>query len=109
MNYIGQIEKISKKNNGIITFDYCKANKISTTYLSRLTQRGTLNKVMKGIYLSKNGDYDEFYFFQYKYRKAISSYETAFYPMGFTDKIIQTIDRTVNSSYKNLIIFLFTM
>ena len=56
-------------------------------YLSRLLKDGKLLRVKKGIYITKDGDYDEYYFFQHQYKKAIFSYETALYLLGQTDKI----------------------
>lgn len=76
----------------MITSEFCKEEHIPTVYLSRL--------VKKGIYLSEDGVVDDFYFFQYRYKKAIFSYETALYLLGLTDKIPQIMDVTVNTNYK---------
>ena len=54
----------------------------------------------RGIYLTKDGDYDEFYFFQLRYPKAIYSYNTALYFIDRTDKLPHTIDITVYNGYK---------
>lgn len=54
----------------------------------------------RGIYLTKDGDYDEFYFFQLRYPKAIYSYNTALYFIDRTDKLSHTIDITVYNGYK---------
>jgi len=59
-----------------------------------------LTKVATGLYISKEENYDEFYFFQYYHKKAIFSYETVLYLLGVTDKIPQVMDVTVNYSYK---------
>lgn len=50
--------------------------------------------------MTKDGDYDEYYFFQHQYKKAIFSYETALYLLGQTDKIPWNIDVTVYNGYK---------
>ena len=100
MNYTKQIKEHLERYGGIITTSYCRENMIPTVYLSRMVHEGVLNRVSKGIYLFKNGDYDEFYFFQYRYKKAIFSYETALYLLKVTDKIIQTMDVTVSANYK---------
>lgn len=57
-------------------------------------------RVQKGIYIIEDGDFDEYYFFQYQYRKAIFSYETALFLLGVTDKIPWRIDVTVYNGYK---------
>jgi hypothetical protein len=100
MDYEKQIEKHLKDSGGIITSLYCRENGIPTVYLSRLIAKGVLHRVDTGIYSTKNGDYDEFYFFQYKYSGSVFSYETALYLIGVTDKIIQVKDVTVSSKYK---------
>ena len=100
MDYIKKIEEQLKRTGGIITTDFCKKVKIPTIYLSRLVKYGKLERIRKGIYLSNGGDYDEYYFFQHQYKKAIFSYETALYLLGETDKIPWDIDITVYSGYK---------
>lgn len=100
MNYRKQIEIHLKRSGGIITSAYCRENNIPTVYLSRLAKEGKLFRVQKGIYITKDGDYDEYYFFQYQYRKAIFSYETALFLLGVTDKIPWRIDVTVYNGYK---------
>ena len=89
-----------QQSGGIITTSYCKEKKIPTVYLSRLLKDGKLLRVKKGIYITKDGDYDEYYFFQHQYKKAIFSYETALYLLGQTDKIPWNIDVTVYNGYK---------
>lgn len=100
MKYVEQIENHLKNSRGIITSSYCRDNKIPTIYLSRLTKEGKLIKIKSGIYITSDGDYDEYYFFQYQYKKAIFSYETALYLLGETDKIPWTMDITVYNGYK---------
>ena len=100
MNYRKQIEIHLKKSGGIITSAYCRENNIPTVYLSRLAKEGILFRVQKGIYIIEDGDYDDYYFFQYQYRKAIFSYETALFLLGVTDKIPWRIDVTVYNGYK---------
>lgn len=100
MGYKEQIEHHLKNSGGIITSAYCREHKIPTVYLTRLVRQGVLTKVAEGIYLSEEGDHDELYFFQYRYKKTIFSYETALYLLGVTDKIVQSIDITVNNNYK---------
>jgi len=100
LKYINKIENYLKNSGGIITSAYCRENGIPTVYLTRLVKSGKLERVDTGIYVTENGDYDELYFFQYKYKNTIYSYETAMYLLGITDKIIQVKDVTVSASYK---------
>lgn len=100
MKYEKKIEKHLEQSGGIITTAYCRENNIPTVYLSRLLKDGRLLKVKNGIYITKDGDYDEYYFFQHQYKKAIFSYETALYLLGETDKIPWNLDVTVYNGYK---------
>lgn len=95
-----RIEEYLEKSGGIISSLYCRENDIPTVYLTRLVKSGKLNKVSKGLYISENADYDELYFFQYQFKKAIFSYETALYLLGKTDRIVTTIEVTVPQKYK---------
>ncbi|MGI6608476.1 MAG: type IV toxin-antitoxin system AbiEi family antitoxin domain-containing protein [Erysipelotrichaceae bacterium] len=100
MNYIEKIKKLSDENNGILTTSLVKENNIPTIYLTRLTKEGKLKRVERGIYISKDGIYDELFIFQTRYPKVIFSYETALYLMNLTDKIPDRIHLTVNHKYK---------
>lgn len=44
--------------------------------------------------------YDDYYFFQHRFKKAVFSYETALHLLGATEKIPQEMDVTVYYSYK---------
>jgi predicted transcriptional regulator of viral defense system len=100
MDYKEKILNYLKDNNGVITTKYCREEKIPTIYLTRLVEENILSRVDRGIYVSKQGDYDEHYFFQHKYKKAVFSYETSLYLQGLTDKIPQVMEASVPYSYK---------
>lgn len=99
-NYKNQIKEYAKTSGGIVTSKYCREHNIPTIYLNRLVEEGFLFNAKRGIYLTKDGDYDEFYFFQLRYPKAIYSYNTALYFIDRTDKLSHTIDITVYNGYK---------
>lgn len=100
LEFKNQIKEYLEKSGGIITSVYCRENNIPTIYLTRFVRQGFLKKAANGIYLTEEGNFDEFYFFQYQYKKTIFSYETALYLMGVTDKIPQLFDVTVGNGYK---------
>lgn len=100
MGYREYIEQYLEKSGGIITASYCRSNKIPTVYLSRLVQEGTLQRVTEGLYVSEEGMYDDYFTFQYRFRQAIFSYETALHLLGVTDIIPQEMNVTVYNSYK---------
>ena len=84
----------------MITTSYCRKEGIPTICLSRLVREGVIKRVERGIYLASEGSWDEYYFFQHRYTKAIFSYETALHLLGVIDKIPQVMDVTVHRSYK---------
>jgi len=100
MDYKKQIEKYLEKSGGIITASYCRSKKIPTVYLSRLVREGDLLRAAEGLYISEEGMYDDYYYFQYRFKKVVFSYETALHLLGVTDKIPQGMDVTVYYSYK---------
>lgn len=87
-------------HSGMITTAYCRKAGIPTIYLSRLMREGVIKRVGRGVYLAGEGSWDEYYFFQHRYTKAIFSYETALHLLGVIDKIPQVMDVTVHRSYK---------
>ena len=89
-----------KQNNGIITYKDCKELGVPAVYLSRLENEEKIFRVDKGIYLSTDGDYDEYYFFQYRFSRAIYSYVSALYLQGFTDEIPQYFEVNVPRGYR---------
>lgn len=100
MQYKDKIKDYLEKGNGTITAQYCREEGIPTIYLTRLVEEGELVRADRGIYVTKDGDYDELFFLQHKYKKIIFSYETALYLHRKTDKIPQIIEVTVPYSYK---------
>lgn len=100
MSYKDKINDYLEKGNGIITASYCREESIPTIYLTRLVEEDQLVRIDRGIYVTKDGDYDELYFLQHKYKKIVFSYETALYLHSKTDKVPQVIEVSVPYSYK---------
>lgn len=100
MDYKKQIEQYLENSGGIITASYCRSKKIPSVYLSRLVQEGILQRAAEGLYILEAGMFDDYYYFQYRFKKAVFSYETALHLLGATDKIPQDMDVTVYYSYK---------
>ncbi len=100
MNYAEKVHKLLNKNGGILTASLMRENNIPTVYLTRLTREGKLNRVARGVYISREGIYDELFMFQTRFPKIIFSHETALYLLNLTDKIPGNIHLTVNHRYK---------
>ena len=91
--------KIMKKNNEIITPSQLEKKGISRVYLSRMEREGIIEKIDRGIYVTKDFKYDEYYLFQLKYPKAVFSYNTALYFYEMTERTPIKMDVTVYREY----------
>lgn len=89
------------RNNGMITYKDCKKIGIPTIYLTRLENEEVIFRVAKGIYLSASGDYDGYYFFQYRYPRTVFSYISSLYLQGLTDEIPQYFERVLCDFIRN--------
>ncbi|HEN8854442.1 type IV toxin-antitoxin system AbiEi family antitoxin domain-containing protein [Streptococcus anginosus] len=87
-------------HNGMITYRDCKKLGIPTIYLTRLEDEGIIFRVEKGIYLSSSGNYDEYYFFQYRYPRTVFSHISSLYLQGLTDEIPQYFEVTIPKDYR---------
>ena len=96
---INKILKIMKKNNEIITPAQLEDKGISRVYLSKMEKEGIIERIDRGIYVTKDFKYDEYYLFQLKYPKAIFSYNTALYFYGMTERTPIKMDVTVYREY----------
>ncbi|MGN1012990.1 MAG: type IV toxin-antitoxin system AbiEi family antitoxin domain-containing protein [Clostridia bacterium] len=96
---INKILKIMKKNNEIITPAKLEEKGISRVYLSRMEEEGIIERIDRGIYVTKDFKYDEYYLFQLKYPKAIFSYNTALYFYEMTERTPVKMDVTVYREY----------
>lgn len=96
---INKILEIMKKNNEIITPTQLEEKGISRVYLSRMEKDGIIERIDRGIYVTKDFKYDEYYLFQLKYPKAIFSYNTALYFYEMTERTPIKMDVTVYREY----------
>jgi len=99
LSYREKILEALKKNNGIITASYCRSVGIPSIYLTKMVREGFLKRHDRGVYLSKDADYDEYYFFQSKCGRCIYSYTSALYLHDMTDKIPDKMEITVYKGY----------
>lgn len=96
---IDRILKIMKESNEIITPAQLEKKGISRVYLSKMEKEGIIEKIDRGIYVTKNFKYDEYYLFQLKYPKAIFSHNTALYFYEMTERTPIKMDVTVYREY----------
>ena len=101
MNYTQRIREQVKISGGIITYKELKKNSIPTIYLKRMMEKGELTKVDRGIYIGSDGDYDEYFFFNIKYKVPVFSFLSALYIHNFTDIIPSEREITVYKGYNS--------
>lgn len=94
-----KIKKLLKRNNGIITTKQIEEIGIPRVYIKQFIESGTIERVKKGIYISRDMLEDEFYIFQLKNKNAIFSYNTAMYLFRASERTPDKIDVTVYSGY----------
>ena len=96
---INKVLEIMKKNNNIITPSKLETYGISRGYLSRMEKEGIIEKIERGIYVTKDYKYDEYYVFQLKYPKTIYSYNTALYLYEMTERTPINMDVSIPKNY----------
>ena len=64
-----------------------------------MEKEGIIERIERGIYVTKDFKYDEYYLFQLKYPKAIFSYNTALYFYEMTERTPIKMDVTVYREY----------
>ncbi len=98
MNNYEKIEKLVSKN-GIITTKEVEENSIPRWFLSEMVKQGKLEKISRGMYINKDGVYDEYFVFQMRHKSSIFSYSNALYFHNLTEKIPSKIEVTVYQGY----------
>lgn len=94
-----KILKIMKNNNELITSKQLEEKGISRAYLSNMEKEGIIERIDRGIYVTKEYKYDEYYLFQLKYPKTIFSYNTALYFYEMTERTPIKMDVTIYREY----------
>ncbi len=93
-----KILKILQDNNGIITTKEVEENNIDKIYLTRLVKKGVIDKIKRGLYVSKNSWGDEYFNLVYG-TTAIYSYETALYFLGLCESVPLKYNLSVPRGY----------
>lgn len=93
-----KILKILKDNNGIVTTKEVEKNNIDKIYLTRLVKKGIIDKIKRGLYVSKNSWGDEYFNLVYG-TTAIYSYETALYLLGLCESVPLKYNLSVPRGY----------
>ena len=88
---------LMNKNNGYITRMELKSKNINPKILTRMVEKGLLEKVDRGIYFDANCNNfaDPYYIFQLRYPNTVFSHFTALHFHNMTEKIPYKKDITV--------------
>ncbi|TYB87834.1 MAG: hypothetical protein FXF54_10705 [Kosmotoga sp.] len=93
------IFKIAEKNEGYLETKEVVDKNIRKEVLSKLVEKGLLERVDRGLYITSETIPDEYYLIQKKCKQGIFSHETALYFWGLSDRIPGKYHITVPSGY----------
>lgn len=94
MNKKDEIKKILENNNGILYVKDIEEKYIHRQYLKELENDGYIEKVIKGLYVKKGKELNEFFILGEQYKSGIYSHNTALYFYGLTDRTPLKLDMT---------------
>ena len=86
MTYYEKLNDIIRKNKGIVFSSQVDKAQIPRIYLSKLVEKGSLEKLARGIYITPETFDDEMYRLQARYSKGIFSHGTALFLHDLTDR-----------------------
>ena len=101
MYFYEKIIKLANENNGIITSQMLKDRGVPSIYLSRMVEKGRLERIDRGIYSTEKVMIDEYYLLYQKNQRVIFSFSSALYLYGLTDRIPYQMDVTLPSTYNS--------
>ena len=99
MDNIERIEKLLKKNNGIITTREVEKIGINSRVLTRMIEKGLIERVARGVYIGEDTFEDQYFITQAVCRKGIFSHETALYFHDLCDRTPIRYQLTIPSYY----------
>lgn len=101
MDNIKEVEKLLKKNNGIIETYQVEELGINNKILTRMLEKGIIERVVRGVYIEKNTLEDKYFITQAICRKGIFSHETALYFHDLCDRTPIKYQLTIPSYYNS--------
>jgi predicted transcriptional regulator of viral defense system len=100
MERIDILQSLLAEDKGIFLASRAVQAGLSRFDLSKLTERGLLERVGRGVYIAPGEMGDELYSLQERAKKIVYSHETALYLHGMTDRTPNRYSITVPSYYK---------
>ena len=99
MDDIKRVEGLIKRNNGIIETYQIEEHGINNKVLTRMIERGIIERVARGVYISSDTIEDTYFTTQAICRKGIFSHETALYFHDLCDRTPIKYQITIPSYY----------
>ncbi len=96
-----KVLELLKNSNGIIKTSLLKKENISKMSLTRLVQKGLIERIERGLYIDNNIIEDNYVVFQHICNKAIFSHSTALYFHQLSDRTPIKLMSTVPSNYNS--------
>lgn len=90
-----------KDNNGQITWNDAKKMNIPAITLTRLVNKGYLEKVERGVYIDPSIFEDDIYILQYRFKRGIFYKDTALFLHGMIDRTPDTLDMNFPWGYNS--------
>ena len=101
MNYTEKLIALINEHNGIIFTKHVTEEGIPRTYISELVKNGVLERLERGVYITKDSFDDEMYRLQAKYAYAIFSHDSALFLHDLTDRDPIQYSVTVPAGYNS--------
>lgn len=101
MKYKEKLQALIDENHGLILTKDASNAGIPRTYLVEFTKKGYLEKLERGVYITKDAFDDAMYRIQSKYPLLIFSHDTALFLHGLTDRDPLQYDGTVPAGYNS--------
>lgn len=101
MDNFEKIKLLLDQNNGILYVKKLEENNIHRQYLKILEEKGEVIRVIKGLYIDKNKDINEFFIMGERFKTGIFSHNTALYFYNLTDRTPINLDMTFSSNVRN--------
>ena len=99
MDDIKKVEKLLKKNNGVIETNQVENLGINNKVLTRMIEKGLIERIARGVYIGKDTFEDKYFTTQAICKKGIFSHETALYFHDLCDRTPITYQLTIPSYY----------
>lgn len=93
------ITKLLKKYNGVLEAKQVTEFGIDNKVLQRMTEKGIIERISRGLYIDANFMEDEYVIAQYRCRKGVFSHETALYFHDLSDRTPLQLMMTIPSGY----------